>query len=71
MGKDKDTPKKTIMPSTTQGGKDLPSRPYFSPHVATVVTPSIRKNKNDLPNSPLSQMSIGSENELSGMTRMK
>ena len=66
MGKDKDTPKKNIMPSTTRGGKDLPSRPHFSPHATTGVAPAIRKNKNALPKSSLSQMSIGSENELSG-----
>ena len=65
MGKDKDTAKKTIMPSTTRRGTDLPSRPHFSPNASTAVTPVIRKNRNVLPNSPLSRMSSCSENELS------
>ena len=43
----------------------MPSRRHFSPNATTVVTPAIRKNKNALPNSPLSRMSSGSENELS------
>ena len=66
MGKDKNTPKKTIMPSNTRRGTDLPSRPHFSPHATTAITPVIWKDKNALPKLPLSQMSFGSENELSG-----
>ena len=65
MGKDKDTAKKTIMPSTTRRGTDLPSRPHFSPNATTAITHVIRKTRNILPNSPLSRMSSGSENELS------
>ena len=66
MGKDKDTAKKAIMPSTTRKGTNLPSRPHFSPNAAaatSTVTPTVRKSRNILPNSPLSRMSSGTENE--------
>ena len=38
MGKEKITLKE-VRPSTTRGGKNLPSRPNFSPYVAFVVAP--------------------------------
>ena len=64
MGKDKDTPKKTIIPSTTRKGSNLPSRTHFSPEATTSITPVVRKARNILPNSPLLRMSSVSENEL-------
>ena len=36
MGKEKNTPK-AVRPSTTRGGKDLPSRQNFSPDVASAI----------------------------------
>ena len=41
MGKEKTTPKE-VRPSTTRGGKDLPSRPNFSPDAASAVVPKKR-----------------------------
>jgi hypothetical protein len=38
MGKDKNLAEKVVMPSTTRGGKDLPSRPKFSPNAASAVS---------------------------------
>jgi hypothetical protein len=37
MGKDKKTGMSILMPSTTRGGKELSTRPQFSPDVATDV----------------------------------
>ena len=44
MGKEKITPKE-VRPSTTRGGKNLPSRPNFSPNVAYAVAPKKKKEK--------------------------
>jgi hypothetical protein len=63
MGKSKDITAKEIMPSTTRGGTNLPSRPKFSPTVA-----SSNKNKYAALHSlPLSKiyMPIDNDNELS------
>ena len=54
MGKEKTTLKE-VRPSTTRGGTDLPSRPNFSPNVASAVAP--KKRGKVLSSSPLSKMS--------------
>ena len=43
-GKGKNTPKE-VRPSTTRGGKDLPSRQNFSPDVASAIVTK-KKGKN-------------------------
>ena len=55
MGKDKDSGKDIVLPSTTRGGKNLPTRQQFSPNAVSAapkVTPA------DLPRSSLSRSSI-------------
>ena len=61
MGKEKNTPKE-VRPSTTRRGTDLPSRPNFSPNVASAVAP--KKKGKVLSSSPLSKMSTSNENDL-------
>jgi hypothetical protein len=59
MGKSKDITTKEIMPSTTRGGTNLPSRPNFS-HVAA----SAIKNKSAaLHSPPLSKMSMTTDTD--------
>jgi hypothetical protein len=59
MGKSKDIIAKEIMPSTTRGGTNLPSRPNFSPAAASTVM-----NKSAaLHISPLSKMSMPTDND--------
>jgi hypothetical protein len=59
MGKSKDITAKEIMPSTTRGGMNLPSRPNFSPAAASTVM-----NKSAaLHSSPLSKMSMPTDND--------
>ena len=60
MGKES-TPKE-VRPSTTRRGTDLPSRPNFSPNVASAVAP--KKRGKVLSSSPLSKMSTSNENDL-------
>ena len=61
MGKEKITPKE-VRPSTTHRGTDLPSRPNFSPNVASAV--ATMKKVKVLSSSPLSKMSTSNENDL-------
>jgi hypothetical protein len=61
MGKSKDIAAKEIMPSTTRRGTDLHSRPNFLPANAT---PTINKKSVALLSSPLSKMSMPTDNEL-------
>ena len=61
MGKEKITPKE-VRPSTTRRGTDLLSRPNFSPNGVSAVVP--KKKGKVLSSSPLSRMSINTENEL-------
>jgi hypothetical protein len=69
MGKDKNLPEKVVMPSTTRGGKDLPSRPNFSPNVASAI---FSRNKNaTLSGSPLSKLFAHIESNLSGASTDK
>jgi hypothetical protein len=69
MGKDKNLAEKVVMPSTTRGGKDLPSRPNFSPNAGSVVS---SKNKNaTLSDSPLSELSAHIDSNLSRASRDK
>jgi hypothetical protein len=57
------------MPSTTRGGKDLPSRPNFSPIAASIF---FSRNKNTtLSGSPLSKLAAHIESNLSGPSRDK
>jgi hypothetical protein len=58
MGKDKKTRMSILMPSTTRGGKDLSTRPQFSPHVATDVPKELSVF---FPSSPLSRSSIDTD----------
>jgi hypothetical protein len=60
MGKSKDITMKEIMPSTTRGGTNLPSRPNFS-HAAS--TPAIKSKFAALHSSPLSKMSMPTDND--------
>jgi hypothetical protein len=69
MGKDKNLAEKVVMPSTTRGGKDLPSRPNFSPNVASAV--SSKKKNVTLSDSPLSELSAHIESNLSRASRDK
>jgi hypothetical protein len=69
MGKDKNLAEKVVMPSTTRGGKDLPSRPNFSPHVAYVV--SSKKKNATLSDSPLSELSAHIVSNLPRSSREK
>lgn len=62
MGNNKESAKKDLRPSTTRKGMDLPSRPYFSPQVAT--TPAIKKKAIVQTSSPLSIMSTSNEKDL-------
>jgi hypothetical protein len=63
MGKSKDVASKEIVPSTTRGGTNLPTRANFSPANATRV---VQKKYVALHNSPLSKMSMPNDtrNEL-------
>jgi hypothetical protein len=61
MGKSKDITAKEIMPSTTRGGMNLPSRPNFSP----AATSAIMNKSAASHSSPLSKMSMHTDNELS------
>ena len=61
MGKEKNAPKE-VRPSTTRRGTDLPSRPNFSPNVASAIVP--KKKGKVLNSSPLSKMSTSTENNL-------
>jgi hypothetical protein len=61
MGKEKNTPKE-VRPSTTRRGTDLPSRPNFSPNVASAII--AKKKEKALSSSPLSKMSTSIENNL-------
>jgi hypothetical protein len=69
MGKDKNLAEKVVMPSTTRGGKDLPSRPNLSPNAASAV--SSRKKNATLSGSPLSKLFVHIESNLSGASRDK
>jgi hypothetical protein len=69
MGNDKNLAEKVVMPSTTRGGKDLPSRPNFSPSAHSDV--SSRKKNATLSGSPLSELSAHIESNLSGASRDK
>jgi hypothetical protein len=60
MGKSKDIAAKEIMPSTTQGGTNLPSRPNFAPANAT---PAIKKKFSALHSSHLSKMSMPTDDD--------
>jgi len=60
MGKDKDSGKGALLPSTTRGGKDLPTMSNFSPN-ATTAAPKVTSTA--LPSSPLSRPSIITEIE--------
>ena len=62
MGKNTELAKINTMPSTTTEGTDLPSRPHFSPHVAT--THSIKNKAIAQTSSPLSIVSTTIENDL-------
>jgi hypothetical protein len=57
------------MPSTTRGGKDLPSRPNFSPNAASAIFS--RKKNATLSGSPLSKLFAHIESNLSGGSREK
>jgi hypothetical protein len=63
MGKSKDIAAKEIMPSTTRGGTNIPTRVKFSPANAT---PAVKKKSSALHSSPLSDMSMPNDtrNEL-------
>jgi hypothetical protein len=67
MGKDKNFTEKVVMPSITRGGKDLPSRPNFSPNAASAIF--YRKKNATLSGSPLSKMSTNIESNLLGRSR--
>jgi hypothetical protein len=69
MGKDNNFAEKVVMPSTTLGGKDLPSRPNFSPNAASAIF--IRKKNATLSVSPLSKVSANIESNLLGGSRDK
>jgi hypothetical protein len=60
MRKSKDITVKEIMPSTTRGNTNLPSRPRFSPANAT---PAIKNKSAALHSSPLSKMSMPTDND--------
>jgi hypothetical protein len=60
MGKSKDIAAKEIMPSNIRGGTNLPSRPYISPANAT---PNVKMKSTDLHSSPLSKMSMPTDND--------
>ena len=62
MGKENITSKE-VRPSTTRGGKNLPSSLNFSPDVASAVAPKKKKGKVAF-SSPLSKMSTNNENDL-------
>jgi hypothetical protein len=64
MGKDKNLAEKVVMPSTTRGRKDLPSRPNFSSNATSAI--SSRKKNTTLSGSPLSDLSAHIESNLSG-----
>ena len=65
MGKDKDTPKKVLLPSTTRRGTDLLTRPHHSP--AAVGTTVPKNSSTILPSSPLARMSTATtENAILG-----
>jgi hypothetical protein len=55
MGKNKEPAKNNIVPSNTSKGTDLPSRPHFSPKVAT--TPAMKNKSIAQTSSPLSRIS--------------
>jgi hypothetical protein len=55
-------PTKDMRPSTTRGGKNLPSRPHFSPNVASAI--ETKKNGKTISGSPLSKMFTSTENAL-------
>ena len=61
MGKEKTIPKE-IRPSTTRAGKNFPSRPNFSPDIASAVVP--KKKEKIVSSSPLSKMSTSNESDL-------
>jgi hypothetical protein len=68
MGNSKDITAKEIMPSTTRGGTNLPSRPNFSPAASAAMNKYVAMNKSAaLHSSPLSKMSmpIDTDKELS------
>jgi hypothetical protein len=69
MRKDNNFAEKVVMPSTTRGGKDLPSRPKFSPNAASAVF--IRKKNTTLSGSPLSKISANIVSNLLGGSRDK
>jgi hypothetical protein len=69
MGKDMNLVENVVMPSTTRGGKDLPSRPNFSPNDASVV--SSKKRNATLSDSPLSELSAHIDSNLSRASRDK
>jgi hypothetical protein len=69
MGKDKNLAEKVVMPSTTRGGKDLPSRTNFSPNAASAIFS--RKKNATLSGSPLSKLSEHIESNLLGASRDK
>jgi hypothetical protein len=69
MWKDKNLTEKVVMPSTTRGGKDLPSRPNFSPYAASIV--SSKKKNATLSDSPLSGLSAHIESNLARSSRDK
>jgi hypothetical protein len=69
IGKDKNFAEKVVLPSTTQGGKDLPSRPNFSCNFPSAIF--IRKKNATLSGSPLSKMSANIESNLLGGSRDK
>ena len=65
MGKDKDTPKKVLLPSATRRGIDLLTRPHHSP--AAGGTTVAKKSSTILPSSPLASMSTATtENAMLG-----
>ena len=65
MGKDKDTIKKVLLPSTTRRGTDLLTRSHHSP--AAVGTTVPKNSSTILPSSPLARMSTATtENAILG-----
>jgi hypothetical protein len=56
MGKDKKTEKSILMPSTTQEGKNLPTRQQFSHDATITIVPKVSSTV--IPCSPLSRSSL-------------
>jgi hypothetical protein len=69
MGKDKNLAEKVVMPSTTRGGKDLPSRPNFSPNAASAI--SSKKKNATLSDTPVPELSVHIVSNLSRASREK